>query len=148
MTLLAVTALVVTVGVVAGPAAAVSTNAADDEPLVRISSTGGTCGDPTIAGTTTECRVIIKKGNGEVSATVTLKDGLPNTVYEVALTTTPSGSFCFGSVGRLRTNNQGNGTGRVSVPLVSGDTGAYVFLFTQFSPSDRLQSPVQVFGTK
>jgi hypothetical protein len=146
--LLAATALAAT-GVVVGPAAAQSTNAADKETLLHPTATGPDCGHPETEGTPTESTAVIKKtGTNTVSATVTLKDGLPNQIYQVFLITTPSGSGCLSPAGFARTNGQGNDSLRVSVPLAADDTGAYVNAVSPFGQGDRLQTEEQVFGTK
>jgi hypothetical protein len=136
-------------GVVVGPAAAQSTNAADKETLLHPTSRGS-CGEPMTIGTRTESTAVIKKNaNNTVSATVTVKDGLPNATYEVFLTTTPSGTGCLSRAGFIRTNGQGNDSLRVSAPLRSGDTGAFVRVVS-LPPAelDFLQTAEQAFGTK
>src|SRR5919106_7009309 len=76
--LLTATALAA-MGVVVGPAAADSTNAADKEQFLRVTTRGGTCENPTFTGSPTESTAVIKKNqDGRASATVTLKDAFPN----------------------------------------------------------------------
>jgi hypothetical protein len=114
-------------------------------------TTRGNCNDPRTIGTATGSSAVIKKNaDNTVSAQVSLKNALPNAIYEVVLVQTPSGSNCFLTAGIIRTNTQGNGNERVSAPLTPGDTGAFVAVFggDLSGSSDLQQTANQVFGTK
>lgn len=73
---------------------------------------------------------VINAHDGVVSAVVSLKNATPNQTYGVDLVQTTSGTGCnIYSAASLTTNGQGNGNVTITVPQVTGDTGAFVGLF-------------------
>jgi hypothetical protein len=83
----------------------------------------------TTGGTESDAFAIINFHGDDVSATVSIKDGLPNATYTVSLVQTPSGSNCGVQDAVLTTNAQGNGTVHLSEARLASTTGAFVIVF-------------------
>jgi hypothetical protein len=72
---------------------------------------------------------VINATENELIAEVALKNALPNTTYQVALTQTPSGAGCNVYTDSITTNGQGNGNVHIAQPLLPGTTDAFVDVF-------------------
>jgi hypothetical protein len=73
--------------------------------------------------------VVINATGDKLIAEVALKNALPDTTYQVALTQTPSGAGCNVYTDTITTNGQGNGNVHITQPLLPGTTDAFVDVF-------------------
>lgn len=72
---------------------------------------------------------VIKSTSDRISATVSLKEGLPGVTYDVHLVQVPSSGGCFAKgQADLPVNDQGNGTVHLSVPRRGDTTSAWIYL--------------------
>ena len=93
--------------------------------------------------------VIYTTGSGQVAAEVSLKNGLPDTTYNLVLAQTPSGAGCFTppqTTVTLTTNDQGQGNAQISEPILAGQDDAFVLVTSTAGPGDFLASPDVIFG--
>jgi hypothetical protein len=125
--LLAITAAILATLTIAAPASA---QGATSVTLYNLPSGG--CNIGATGGIETDANVIINSTRDKVMATVSIKDGAPNTVYTINLVQIPSGENCFGAEATLTTNAQGNGTVHLSEPILPSSTGAFVTVIGGF----------------
>jgi hypothetical protein len=83
---------------------------------------------------------VINATDNKLIAEVALKNALPNTTYQVALTQTPSGAGCNVYTDSITTNGQGNGNVHIAQPLLPGTTDAFVDV-VDFATFDFYNSP-------
>ncbi len=126
-----VLAVFVGLGVGALPAgAAAGTQGASKVGLHNDFTFVGFCRGAVATPANTAGFAVINATKDTVSATVSLKDGLPDQTYLLHLVQIPSFNGCF--VGQeqetLTTNEDGNGTAHVRVPRIAGTTAAWVYL--------------------
>lgn len=89
----------------------------------------GFCRGATGTPADTDGFAVINATKDRISATVSLKDGLPNQTYDVQLVQVPSSDGCFGKgQADLTVNKQGNGTVHVSVPRLEGTRSAWIYV--------------------
>jgi hypothetical protein len=120
--------LVAMLGLASAPALA-GGSGAQKAPLIHTDGTFVTCGSATSTTPTGNGFAVIGAHGNTLSAEVSLKNGPPDASYSVFLL--QPGQFltlCSNAVGTLTTNDHGNGNARVSEPLKSSPTGAFVTL--------------------
>jgi len=82
-------------------------------------------------------------GNTKVTAEVSVKNGIPNTTYDIYLNQDP-GDCPTTATGTIQTNGQGNGNGHVEEVRVPGATNFWVSAFDPVNypaPKSILRSP-------
>jgi hypothetical protein len=123
--LLVILATIAAIGALSVPAMAKA------EKLTLLATPSGNCSIGATGGVATDAFAVINfTGSDTVSATVSIKDGRPDTAYTVSLVQTPSGTDCFAPEATLTTNKQGNGTVHLSEAVRPGTTGAFVLVQT------------------
>jgi hypothetical protein len=125
-----------------GLTAATADNGAQKAPLVHNVfelCTGGLINPPSPLPTGFGSAVITATGDTLI-AEVALKNALPNTTYQVALTQTPSGAGCNVYTDTITTNGQGNGNVHITQALLPATTDAFVDV-VDFTTFDFYNSP-------
>jgi hypothetical protein len=132
-------------GILAAPALAQSTNAAEKMPMTRIGGLGVACSGNNSGGTPTASFANIKRdANNTVSAEVNLTRVTPNKSFLVIITATPNNGPC-GPSESVQTNRNGQATAHISAPLSNGKTGVFV---AAIGGNTQLVTANYVFGSK
>lgn len=96
--------------------------------------TTGNCTTGLTSGTPTPSFAVIDFHNGNVGATVVLRNQVPRTTYQLNLVQTPSGESCLRDPGEasLRTNGRGNGRTFFTEPILPNQNRVFLMLLTPF----------------